>query len=90
MPLNQPYYQANDAFVQVWFNLDMIWLPLIYSSAWKTSATKPMAPSATTVSENWQAYRSIDDVPDILHKSMHCDMKLTYIAILNEKIIPGF
>ena len=40
---------------QVILNIDinhMIGIPLIYSRAWKTSATNPMAPSATMVSEN--------------------------------------
>ena len=67
-----------------------MWKPLMYSSALKISAMKPMTPNTTMVSENWQAYRSIDDVPDVLHKSMHWDMKVTYIAILNDKIITEF
>ena len=40
---------------QVGLNRDINYmkgLPLIYSRAWKTSATNPMAPSTTMVSEN--------------------------------------
>jgi len=86
-----------------WF----IYSPLIYSSALKTSAIKPIAPKATTISDSWHAYLSVRDVPiswlnwrsqntrfnfcisrcinhepDVLHKSIHWDIKVIYIAIL--------